>query len=82
MPDREVMGRTLVRAVGVLAARLAGVVVVRLGLEWVDAYPCSQASEARYGLVATAALSVATAALSVATAALSVAISGTVIALR
>jgi hypothetical protein len=68
MPDREVKGRTLVRAVGVLAAWLAGAVVVRLGLEWADTYPYSQASEVRYGLVATVALSVA--------------ISGTIIALR
>lgn len=72
MPDREGKGkgkgRTLVRAVGVLAAWLAGVVVVRLGLAWADTYPYSQASEVRYGLVATVALSVA--------------ISGTIIALR
>lgn len=51
-----------------LAAWLAGVVVVRLGLAWADTYPYSQASEVRYGLVAAVALSVA--------------ISGTVIALR
>lgn len=62
------MGRTLARAVGVLAAWLAGAVVVRLGLAWADTYPYSQASEVRYGLVAAGALSVA--------------ISGTIIALR
>jgi hypothetical protein len=62
------MGRTLVRAVGVSAAWLAGAVVVRLGLGWADTYPYSRASEVRYALVATVALSVA--------------ISGTVIALR
>jgi hypothetical protein len=64
----EGMGRTLVRAVGVLAAWLAGVVVVRLGLAWADTHPYSRASEVRYGLVATVALSAA--------------ISGTIIALR
>jgi|GEM_PF-3637324 hypothetical protein len=68
MPDRDVKGRTLVRAVGALAAWIAGVVVVRLGLAWADSYPYSQASEVRYGLVAAVALSVA--------------ISGTIIALR
>ena len=56
------------RAVGVFAAWLAGVVVVRLGLAWADTYPYSQASEVRYGLVAAAALSVA--------------IGGTIISLR
>lgn len=68
MPEREVKGRTLVTAVGVLAAWLAGVVVVRLGLAWADTFPYSQASEVRYGLVAAVALSVA--------------VSGTIIALR
>ncbi len=68
MPTREVMVRTLLRAVGVLAAWLAGVVVVRLGLAWADTYPYSTASEVRFALVAAVALSVA--------------ISGTVIALR
>ena len=62
------MGRALLRVVGVLAAWMAGVVVVRLGLAWADTYPYSRASEVRYGLVATIALSVA--------------ISGTIIALR
>ncbi len=62
------MGRTLARALGVLAAWLSGAVVVRLGLAWADTYPYSRASEVRYGLVATAAVSVA--------------VAGTVIALR
>ncbi len=62
------MGRTSGRAVGVLAAWLAAVVVVRLGLAWADTYSYSRASEVRYGLVAAVALSVA--------------ISGTIIALR
>lgn len=62
------MGRTIVRGMGVLAAWLAGFVVVGLGLAWADTYPYSRASEVRYALVAIVALSVA--------------ISGTIIALR
>lgn len=53
------MGRKLARSLAVITAWLAGAAVVRLGLAWADTYPYSQSSEIRYGLVATAALSIA-----------------------
>jgi hypothetical protein len=44
---------------GVLLSWLLGAVVVRVGLDWADTFPYSEASERRYLGVAAAALLVA-----------------------
>jgi hypothetical protein len=49
----------MIRVLGTALSWVVGLVVVRLGLAWADTFPYSAASEVRYGLVATAALSVA-----------------------
>ena len=53
------MRRTLVIIGGIVLSWVLGAVVVRLGLDWADTFPYSEASEWRYLGVAVAALLVA-----------------------
>ncbi|MBM7832414.1 hypothetical protein JOE59_003119 [Agromyces cerinus] len=53
------MRRTLFVIGGILLSWVLGAVVVRLGLDWADTFPYSEASEWRYLGVAIAALLVA-----------------------
>ena len=53
------MRRTLFVIGGILLSWVLGAVVVRLGLDWADTFPYSEASEWRYLGVAVAALLVA-----------------------
>ena len=53
------MRRTLVIIGGIVLSCVLGAVVVRLGLDWADTFPYSEASEWRYLGVAVAALLVA-----------------------
>ncbi|MGO4105540.1 hypothetical protein AB4Y63_16445 [Leifsonia sp. YAF41] len=51
--------RPVLLALGILLAWLVGAVVVRLGLDWSDTFPYSEASEWRYLGVAVVALTIA-----------------------
>jgi hypothetical protein len=53
------MRRTLFIIGGILLSWVLGAVVVRLGLDWADTFPYSEASEWRYLGVAVAALLIA-----------------------
>jgi hypothetical protein len=66
MTSRHQGKAIIVRAIAVACSWLVGAVVVRIGLAWADTYPYSRASEVRYGIVATLALSIAIAGTSAA----------------
>ena len=55
----RVVGGSVLGVLGIGASWLGGAVIVRLGLDWADTFPYSEASEWRYLAIAVLALSVA-----------------------